>query len=401
MGHSIAIVEEIKAAVRREIEIHAPELIDLSHRIHGTPELGWEERQSSAWVADSLEASGFEVERGVCDLPTALAARIGEGELHVGICAEYDALPGVGHACGHNVIAAAAVGAGLGLARRTQELGLTVTVLGTPAEEEGAGKILMLERQGFSGIHAAMMVHPAPFETEAPVTLALAQLMVEYTGKEAHASAAPHLGINAADALTVAQVGIGLLRQHILPTDRIHGIVTKGGDAPNVVPADTTAEYYVRARAVERLWELKERVVKCFQAGALATGATLVLHDQPEHANVHTDPRIARLYRRNAERLGRTFTDDQKLVEEFAGSTDFGNVSMIIPSIHPFLGIEASGSVNHQPEFAAACLTESADRAVIEGAVAMAWTAIDLATEASVRQDLVSGNRPTLDSLLD
>src|SRR5450755_5130835 len=211
-------------------------LTGLSHRLHAHPEVAWSEEHAAAWVGAELADAGFDVEGGACGLPTAFIARTGTGPLHVGICAEYDALPGLGHACGHNIIAAAAVGAGLALAAAADDLGLTVTVFGTPAEEGGGGKIYMLERGAFDGVHAAMMVHPAPYEDLTPRVSAVAHFGVEYTGRPSHASAAPELGINAADAMTVAQVAIGLLRQHLRPGDQVHGVITHGGDAANIVP---------------------------------------------------------------------------------------------------------------------------------------------------------------------
>src|SRR6266478_430574 len=236
---------DAKAGARERLATARDDLVALSHRIHAHPEFGFEEERASTWLAETLDAAGFKVARGVCDLPTAFVAEAGSGPLCIAICAEYDCLPGIGHACGHNIIAAMAAGAGIGLAKVANDVGLTVTVIGTPAEEvgNGPGKILLLERGAFAGTHFAMMVHPAPIDMAAPQMIALAQFEVRYTGKEAHASAFPELGINAADALVVAQTAIGLLRQHINPTDRIHGIVTHGGDAPNIVPAHTRAKY--------------------------------------------------------------------------------------------------------------------------------------------------------------
>jgi amidohydrolase len=380
----------LKEAARARLERARDGLLDLSHRIHANPELGYEEEQASIWVAEALEAGGFQVERGICELPTALRATAGSGPLHVAICAEYDALPDIGHACGHNVIAAAGVGAGVALAEVADDAGLTVSVLGTPAEEGGGGKILMLERGGFDGLHAAMMVHPAPFELVEMPIIAAVSFDLRYTGREAHASAFPELGINAADALVVAQVGIGLLRQHLRQTDRVHGIVTKGGDAQNVVPAHTEAQYMVRATTLDELQEVRDKVMRCFEAGALATGATLdVAREYPAYAEMRHDPDMARLYRRNAEAIGRTFPDLGDLVKRAAASTDMGNVSLAIPSIHPALGIDSMPAVNHQPAFTALCVTEPADRAAIEGALAMAWTAIDMAADEELRARLV------------
>src|SRR3989441_6985513 len=239
------VAMDARAAVRERGAAHRDRLVALSHRIHAHPELAFEEERASAWCAEALDAAGFTVERRVCDLPTAFVARAGAGPLHLALCAEYDCLPGIGHACGHNLIAAMAVGAGIAAARVADEVGLTVSVIGTPAEEVGdaGGKVLLLERGAFTGVHAAMMGHPAPFHVVEMPIIAASMFEVRYTGKEAHASAFPELGVNAADALTVAQTAIGLLRQHIRPTDRIHGIVTKGGDAPNIVPAHTAAKY--------------------------------------------------------------------------------------------------------------------------------------------------------------
>jgi amidohydrolase len=366
------------AAVQRDV-------LALSHRIHAHPEVAFEEERASIWLAEALDAAGFAVERGACDLPTAFRARAGSGPLHVALCAEYDSLPGIGHACGHNMIAAIAVGAALAAARVADDVGLTVSVLGTPAEERGGGKVLLLERGAFAGVHAALMVHPAPVDAAQPPTLAWSEFEVRYTGKAAHASAFPDQGINAADALTIAQTAIGLLRQHLRPTDRVHGIITHGGDAPNVVPAHTAADYIVRAMSLDQLGDVREKVLRCFEAGALATGATLeVTPSGPAYATVRHDPDIAALYRRNAEALGRYFPDLGTLLDRAAGSTDMGNVSQALPAIHPLIGIASLPAVNHQPEFAAHCITEVADQAVRDAAVALAWTSIDLATDETV-----------------
>ena len=328
----------------REIE---KTVLDLSHRIHARPELGFEEENASRWLADALDAAGFEVQRGVCDLPTAFTARAGHGPLHVAICAEYDSLPGIGHACGHNMIAAMAIGAGIAAAKAADEVGLTVHVIGTPAEEVGnaSGKVLMLERGGFAGIHAAMMVHPAPVEMIEAHLIAASMFDVHYTGKEAHASAFPEMGINAADALTVAQTSIGLLRQHLRPTDRVHGFTTHGGEAPNVIPAHTSARYIVRAENIEELKDVRTKVYRCFEAGAIATGSKLEIRggDKP-YADVRYDHEISQIYQRNAEAVGREFPPLSPMMARLAASTDMGNVSQVIPSIHPMIGINSLSS---------------------------------------------------------
>jgi len=383
---------DAKAGARERFDAARDSLIALSHRIHAYPELGFEEERAAAWLSEALSNAGFAVETGICALPTAFVARVGTGPLHIAICAEYDCLPGIGHACGHNIIAAMAVGAGIAAARVADEVGLTVSVIGTPAEEVGdaGGKVLLLERGAFTGVHAAMMVHPAPFDVVEMPIIAASMFEVRYTGKEAHASAFPELGVNAADALTVAQTAIGLLRQHIRPTDRIHGIVTKGGDAPNIVPAHTAAKYIVRAKTLGDLDEIRATVLRCFEAGALATGAKLeVLGGQKPYAEMHHDPDIAAAYQRNAEALGRASRTQASSFQRAAGSTDMGNVSLALPSIHPAISINSLPAVNHQPEFTAHCVTEAADKALIDGSLAMAWTAIDLATDPRVRSCLL------------
>jgi len=381
-----------KAGARERFDEMRDQIIELSHRIHAHPELGFEEAHASTWLAETLTDAGLRVQRGTCGLPTAFVARAGSGPLNIAICAEYDSLPGIGHACGHNIIAAMSAGAGLAAAKVADEVGLTITVIGTPAEEVGnaSGKILLLERGAFRGVHAAMMVHPAPFDIMKMKIIAASVFDVHYTGKESHASAFPELGVNAADALTIAQSAIGLLRQHIRPMDRIHGIITKGGDAPNVIPAHTSAKYMIRAETLSELNELSPKVMRCFEAGALATGSKLeVVGGDKPYAEMRQDSEIAAIYQRNAESLGRKFQSLGPMLERVAASTDMGNVSHVVPSIHPAIGINSLPAVNHQPEFTARCITESADKALVDGALAMAWTAIDLACDPKLRERLM------------
>ena len=381
---------DARGAAAGVVAAAAEDLIALSHGVHADAELAFEEHRSSARVAEALSAAGFDVTHGLAGMDTAVDARIGTGDLTVAICAEYDALPGVGHACGHNVIAAAAVGAGLALAPLVDELGITLRVLGTPAEEGGGGKILMLDAGVFDGVHAAMMVHPAPYESLTIPCLAVEHVGVTYRGKEAHASAFPELGRNAADALTVAQVAIGLLRQHITADQRIHGIVTHGGDAPNVVPGRTEGSWYVRAATLAALEELSPRVHRCFEAGALATGCDVEVElRSPRYSEFLPDATLLAAYAREATAVGRVLPaegEDRGL----AGSTDMANVSLRVPTIHPMLAIEADGAVNHQPEFTAAAARPSADRAVLDGATAMARTVIAVAEDPAARAALIA-----------
>jgi amidohydrolase len=382
---------DLKARAQNQLESIQHKIIELSHKIHAYPELAFEEYQAANWISELLLDAGFQIKKGVCDLPTAFSGQIGNGLLHIAICAEYDALPQIGHACGHNIIAASAVGAAIATAAVADEMGLTIHVIGTPAEENGGGKILLLERGAFLGIHAAMMVHPAHVDILCPEILAATVLEIFYTGKESHASMSPEQGINAADALTVAQTAIGLLRQQIRATDRIHGIITKGGDAPNIIPAHTSAKYIVRSQTIEDLDELCNKVIRCFEAGALATGSTVeIVRNNKPYAHMQHDFDIAAFYQQNAEKLNRIFPDPKNLAPRFMVSTDMGNVSLKIPSIHPTIGLNSFPAINHQPEFARCCKSPEGDKAVIDGALAMAWTAIDIALDDKLKNRLLN-----------
>ncbi len=368
----------------------APDLIALSHSIHSEPELAFEEYRSAAKVAELLAAHGFEIESGVADLPTAFTATYGSGELVIGICAEYDALPEIGHACGHNIIAASAAGAAIALAPLADRLGITVRVFGTPAEESGGGKVLMLERGVFDGVAAAIMVHPGPTDIVGATSLALSDVAVAFTGRSAHASAAPEWGVNAGDAVTVSQVAIGLLRQHLAPGQQVHGIVSDGGLAPNIVPGRAELLYYLRAQSSESLAALTARAYSCFEAGALATGCTHEIRTiSPTYSELKPDPWLAATYRSEAEALGRTPLAPELEGLRPLGSTDMGNVTHVLPGIHPVIGLDAAGAVTHQPEFAAACITESADIAVLDGARLLARTAVRTALDSAVRARLL------------
>ncbi|MFR9752124.1 M20 family metallopeptidase [Nocardia sp. 004] len=372
------------SAARSDAAIAAAsaELIALSHAIHAEPELAFEEHRSAAKTIAPLAERGFAIETGIAELPTAFRARYGSGPLTVGICAEYDALPEIGHACGHNIIAAAAVGAALGLAEVADALGITVLVFGTPAEESGGGKVLLLERGMFDDVAMMMMVHPGPADIVGARSLALADLSVIFHGREAHASAAPEQGRNAGDASTVAQVAIGLLRQHLLPGQQLHGIVGHGGIAPNIVPGRAELLYYLRAADSASLDDLMRRASACFEAGALATGCTHEIRTlAPTYTELTPDQELLLAYREQITALGRVPIAQEFEAQRPFGSTDMGNVTNVIPGIHPVIGIDAGGAVTHQPGFAAASVNASADRAVLDGAVALARTAISVARD--------------------
>jgi amidohydrolase len=379
----------VKVRAAAAVDRRLGDLTALSRDLHDHPETSFEERRSAAAVAGMLE--GFDVETGAFGLPTAFLARAGSGPLTVALCAEYDALPEVGHACGHNVIAAAAVGAGLALAEVADEAGLTVLVLGTPAEEGGGGKVVMLERGAFDDVHAAMMVHPWPEERLEGRCLAVSHFDVVFSGREAHASAAPWEAVNALDAMTVSQVAVGLLRQQLRPGDQVHGVVLAGGTAANVIPAHVRGRWMCRSATLDGVGRLDPRVRACFEAGAHATGAALAFHElSPVYSHMESDRPLLDAYRSNAEALGRSFDADDAGAPLPTFSTDMANVSLAVPTIHPLLGVEAGGAVNHQPEFAEACIGPSADRALRDGAVAMAWTAIDAGSRPELRDRLLA-----------
>lgn len=395
-GHAKTIP---RVDARERVWRHESELVALSRSIHADPELAFAEHRSMAKVTDLLRAHGFTVRTPVADLNTAFIADYGHGELVVGICAEYDALPEVGHACGHNIIAAIAAGAALGLSEVAEELDLTVRVIGTPAEEQGGGKVLMLENGVFDGLAMALMAHPGPEDICAPGSLAITDLEVRYTGRESHAASAPELGINAADALTLTQVAVGLLRQHLEPRQMIHGIVTEGGAAPNIVPAHTAAVYNLRAAETASLQRLENRIRACFAAGAMGTGCDYeVTTVSPEYAELDADELLADAYRAAITDLGRTPLARDQERSRLIGSTDMGNVTHRLPAIHPMIAVDSGDAVNHQEAFAEVCASSSGDRAVLDGAVALAWTAVEAATDRDLRDSLLArvrcGRRP-------
>ena len=365
------------------------DLVELSHSIHAEPELAFAEHRSCAKAQALVADHGFEITKAPGGLDTAFRADYGSGPLVIGICAEYDALPGIGHACGHNIIAASAVGTALALAEVADELGLTVVLLGTPAEEAGGGKVLLLNAGAFDDVAATVMLHPGPLDIAAARSLALSQVAVGYRGRESHAAVAPHLGVNAADAITVAQVAIGLLRQQFAPGQMTHGIVTDGGQATNVIPARAEMQYTMRANDAESLRELEKRMADCFLAGAVATGCDYAVSEtEPPYDELTPDTWLADTFREEMVRLGRSPVPTDVEAAFPLGSTDMGNVTKVMPGIHPIVGIDAGGASVHQPAFAAAAAGPSADTAVVEGAIMLARTVVRLA-ETQAERDRV------------
>jgi len=384
---ALANVEDV---VRRR----GADLVELSHAIHAEPELAFAEHRSCAKAQALVAERGFEITARAGGLDTAFRADFGSGPLVVGICAEYDALPEIGHACGHNIIAAAAVGAALALAEVADDLGLTVALLGTPAEEAGGGKALLLRAGTFDDVAVAVMVHPGPTDIAAARSLALSEVIVDYRGKESHAAVAPYLGINAADAVTVAQVAVGVLRQQLAPGQLVHGIVTNGGQAVNVIPGHATLQYAMRALESDSLRELEGRMFACFAAGALAAGCEYEINTPaPAYAELKPDQWLADVCRQEMRRLGREPVAPEVEARLPMGSTDMGNVTQQLPGIHPVIGVDAGGATVHQRAFAAAAAGPSADRAVVEGAIMLARTIVHLAETPGERDRVVTAQQ--------
>ncbi len=380
-------LDSVEAVVRRR----GADLVELSHAIHAEPELAFAEHRSCAKAQQLVAERGFEITAPAGGLDTAFRADFGSGPLVVGVCAEYDALPEIGHACGHNIIAASAVGAALALAEVADDLGLTVALLGTPAEEAGGGKALLLEAGVFDDVAVAVMVHPGPSDIAGARSLALSEAFVRYRGKESHAAVAPYLGVNAADAVTVAQVAIGLLRQQLAPGQMAHGIITDGGQAVNVIPGHASLEYAMRAFDAGSLEELEGRMFACFAAGALATGCEYEIdRPAPAYAELKPDAWLADVFREEMRRLGRDPVAPEIESGLPMGSTDMGNVTQVLPGIHPVIGVEAGGAMVHQRAFAAAAAGPSADRAVVEGAVMLARTVVRLAESPGERDRVLA-----------
>ncbi len=379
-------IEQARAAAVAAIDAANGELRDLSLDIHSNPELAYEEVYAHDVLTGFLEARGFQVERGAFGLPTAFRATAGSGGPTVAVLSEYDALPGIGHACGHNLIATSGVAAGLAAAEVLGEGDGTIVVIGTPAEESGGGKVDLINAGAFDGIDAAMMMHPGGQSPQMPPGSvrvngkpnALHALTVRYRGKNAHAAGRPWDGLNALDALIHAYNGISLLRQQMRPSARVHGIITEGGQAPNIIPDETAAYFYVREDVVAHLEELKPRVVACFEAAALATGTELELTWQ---GNPYTDMQ-------NSTPLSETFTKHavamgmEPVEPEMAGagSTDMGNVTYAVPGLHPSYAVESKAG-NHNAGFTEAAGSEEGHARMITASKALALTVLDLFAE--------------------
>ncbi len=372
--------ESINAAIVDRIDQLADQLLEVSHAIHANPELAFEEVFACETLTGALDQNGLRAETGVFTLPTAFETQLNPDHTDntVAILAEYDALPGIGHACGHNIIATCALGATLGLHAVAEQLPGKIRLIGTPAEEKGGGKELMARAGAFDGVDAAMMIHPAGVNIASMPCICVAEVEVVYHGKSAHASAMPHKGINALDGLLLAYQAISNLRQHIRATERIHGIITEGGAAPNIVPDRTTGQFYVRAANERDLAALKPRVQACFEAGAKGSGCEVEVNwAGVDYLDLNTNWPLADQFQSHAESLGRDFVPFEEAVKFGAGSTDMGNVSYRVPSIHPMLAVAPPNVVIHNPEFEKWAGSDKGDLACLDGAKALALTTAD------------------------
>ena len=370
-------IAEAKQRACAAIDRLAPELLDVSHRIHEHPELCFEEHYAHDLLTGVLADHGLAVERRAYGVDTAFEARAGRGDGPVvAVVCEYDALPGIGHACGHNIIAASGLGAGLALASLAADAGATVAVIGTPAEEGGGGKEIMLRGGAFSDVDAAMMVHPANHELSVMHAVAVHRLNARYTGAAAHAAAAPEKGRNALDAAVLGYNAVAALRQHIGGDERIHGVFTDGGAKANIVPATAAAEWYVRSASLASLAPLKERVAACLRAGADAAGCEVELEwADPAYADMNDNLTLLDRYLANLDTLDRAPSADAGV--RVVGSTDMGNVSYTVPAIHPMIKVAPDDVPIHTPAFADYARGPAGDAAVIDGAKALAMTALD------------------------
>jgi amidohydrolase len=386
-------IGELKATVIREIETRYQQLGELSRKIHDNPEVAFKEKKAAAWLAGYLEESGFSVEKGICGLPTSFRSEYGKGKPVIAILAEYDALPKVGHACGHNLIATSAVAAGVASRSAVDKLGGSILVIGTPAEEFYGGKVIMAESGAFDNIDLAMIVHPGGSNRATMNTLACQTLEIEFFGKAAHAAAKPEEGINALEAMIQSFNAVNSLRQHIRDKARIHGIITDGGEAANVVPAHTAASFIVRAEDDSYLDELKERVVNCFTSAAKATGAELKYRWGERYAAMFNNLTLARLFKQNMQSMGHKMLLGD--ATQWGGSTDVGNVSQLLPTIQPMVAIAPPDVLLHSPPFARAAASEEGLRCILDSAKAMAMTVVDLLaspeTVSRVQKEFWSG----------
>ncbi len=371
----------LKDSISQAVDRLADELDALSHQIHAHPELGYQEVQACGWLSDFLARQGFKVEKGVGGVETAFRGTIETGEgPTIAILCEYDALPGIGHACGHNVIATSGVGAGAALAAvRAQLPKGRIQVIGTPAEEGGGGKVKLIKSGVFREVDCAMMIHGFDRTLLHQDLLGIVRGTFEFNGRASHASADPWEGVNALDAVIQTYNAISMLRQQVRPDCRIHGIITNGGAAANIIPEYASAIFYVRAPRIDTMWELFKRVTAAAEGAARATGCTLKI---TQHDSVYEPMKSSRvmldLFAANMKTAGLT---EGAPIPDRPGSSDIGNVSQVIPAIQPMVAIAPTGMAIHTRDFADAAVKPLARAGMVAAAKTMALTTLDLLAE--------------------
>jgi amidohydrolase len=369
----------VKDLVAAAVDRLGDELESLSRQIHDHPELGFQEVKAAGWLSEFLERQGFKVERGVAGVDTAFRGTVENGDgPTIAILCEYDALPAIGHACGHNVIATAGVGAGAALAALRDKLPKgRVQIIGTPAEEGGGGKVKLIRGGVFKTVDAAMMIHGFDRWIMHQALLGIVRCRFEFTGKAAHASADPWEGVNALDAVIQTFNNVSMLRQQVRPEARIHGIVNEGGAAPNIIPEFASATFYVRAADIDYMWALQKRVIGCAEGAARATGCTLNVVEQRDNAYepLKRNATLLELFRANARTFGVVESPESR---ERMGSSDVGNVSQVIPAIQPMVQIAPEGTPIHSRAFAEAAIKPLARDGMLKAAKIMAMTTCDL-----------------------
>ncbi len=370
-------------------------LTSLSDDFYRNPETGLEEKKTSSSMQSFLKGYGFGIEAGVAGMPTAFKASLGTGKPVIALLAEMDALPGIGHGCGHNIAGTASIGAAAALSTVLKGLGRhgAILVLGTPAEELGKGKIEMINAGVFNGIDAAMMVHGSSKRTVVKHFLGLTRLNFTFHGRSSHASAYPEEGINALDAVIQTFNSINALRQRMRGDCRVHGIITEGGRAPNIIPETASASFYVRAKELKELASLKEKVINCAKGAAISTGCALDVKEAGEvNAPMKLNAAFADAYRGALRLLG--LTEDPQPSERNVGSSDIGNVSQAVPAIHPHVPIREGINI-HTREFADSTVTPEGHRALMEGVKALGITALELLfnpqTLEAIKKDFLTG----------
>jgi len=378
-------MDALKEMIATAVDRLGDDLEKLSHRIHDNPELGYHEVKAAAWLTEFLDAQGFKVERGVAGVETAFRATLETGDgPTIAILCEYDALPQIGHACGHNVIATAGVGAGAGLAAVRDRLPKgRIQVVGTPAEEGGGGKVRLIKGGVFRDVDAAMMVHGFDRWVAHFDLLGIIRVGFEFTGKAAHASADPWEGVNALDAAVQTYNNVAMLRQQVRPDARIHGIITHGGAAPNIIPEFAAATFYVRSLDIDAMWRLEKRVIQCAEGAARATGCELkvIEHRDTAYEPMKRNATLLETFRANLKTLGVTESPE---IKDRLGSSDIGNVSQVIPAIQPMVKIAPDGTPIHSRAFEAAAKSSLAREGMVTAAKAMAMTTLDLLADPSL-----------------